>query len=296
MDVAITGANGLIGTALTAHLEGSGHRVVPITRSGADGIRWDPAQGTLDGASLEGIDAVVHLAGEGIAEKRWSDDQKRRILDSRVQGTTLLAETLAGLDRPPSVLLSASGANAYRPAGDTELTERAPLGSSFLAEVVRAWEASTAAASEAGIRVAFLRNGGVLSAEGGLLARLLPIYRLGIGGRIGSGRQYMSWIGIEDEVAIIAWLLERDIAGPVNMCAPEAITNATFNRALAGALHRPAFLPIPSFAPKVLYGSELVEELLLASLRTVPEVLLTNGYKFRHPTIDDALRSLLEGS
>jgi uncharacterized protein (TIGR01777 family) len=249
MEVAITGATGLIGSALRTHLEAAGHGVVPITRSGDDGIRWDPAAGVIDAASLEGVGAVVHLAGEGIAEKRWTEAQKARILASRVDGTSLLARTLADLDRPPSVLLSASGANVYRDGGDRELDEDAPHGDTFLGHVVEAWEGATAPAADAGIRVAFLRNGGVFSADGGLLARLLPLYRFALGGRIGSGRQYMSWISIVDEVAIIEWLLDHDIAGPVNMCAPVAVTNAEFNAAMGLALHRPAILPIPAFGP-----------------------------------------------
>jgi uncharacterized protein (TIGR01777 family) len=293
VEIAITGASGLIGTALRPHLEAAGHRVVPIGRSVVDGIRWDPAAGELDAASLEGIDAVVHLAGEGIATKRWTEAQKARILDSRVQGTTLLATTLADLARPPRTLLSASGANVYRDGGDRELDEGAPHGDTFLSGVVEAWEGATAPAAEAGVRVAFLRNGGVFSADGGLLGPLGRLYRFGLGGRIGSGRQYMSWISIVDEVAIIEWLLDHEVAGPVNMCAPGAATNAEFNAALAHAVHRPAILPIPAFGPKIVFGSELVDELLLTSLRTVPRVLLDHGYEFRHPEIGPALADLL---
>ncbi len=294
MDIAITGSSGLIGTALVTHLEAAGHRPIRVTRSGSDGIHWDPARGEIDAASFEGIDAVVHLAGEGIAEKRWTDAQKARILDSRVDGTTLLARTLAGLDRPPAVLLSGSAIGYYGDRGDTVITETSPPGSDFAAEVSIAWEACTAEAEAAGIRVAHLRTGIVLSAAGGVLGKLLPLYRAGLGGKLGGGHQYMSWISIDDEVGIITWLLDTEICGAVNLTAPEPVTNHDFTKALGAALHRPTFLTVPSFGPKILLGSELADSLLFSSARVAPTVAEGAGYEFRHRTIDAALADVLD--
>ncbi len=293
MDVAITGSSGLIGSALVPHLRAAGHNPVAVTRSGDKGIRWDPARGEIDAASLEGIGAVVHLAGEGIAEKRWTAQQKQRILNSRVEGTTLLAKTLAGLNRPPATLLSGSAVGYYGDRGDEPLTESSPPGTGFLAQVSVRWEESTAAAREAGIRVALLRTGAVLSAEGGVLKKLVPLYRLGVGGRLGSGQQYMSWIGINDEVAIIGWLLDHDIAGPVNLTAPSPVRNAEFNKAMGAVLRRPSLLPVPKLAPRLLVGRELADQLLFASARVLPEAVQARGYRFVHPTLDVALNALI---
>lgn len=294
MDIAITGSTGLIGTALTRALTAEGHRVIPVTRSGSTGIHWDPAAGVIDGASLEGVDAVVHLAGEGIAEKRWTDAQKARILDSRVDGTTLLARTLASLNRPPSVLLSGSAIGFYGDRGAAELTETSSSGDDFLAHVVRSWEGATAEAEAAGIRVAHLRTGIVLSTEGGVLGKLLPLYRLGLGGKLGGGQQYMSWVSMEDEVGIISWLLTNDVAGPVNLTGPVPVTNAEFTKALGTQLGRPTFLAVPSFGPKLLLGGELAQGLLFSSARVLPAVAEAAGYEFRHRTIADAFADLLD--
>jgi len=297
MDIAVTGASGLIGTRLTDHLVANGHRVVPLVRTapaaGTDAIQWDPAAGTIDAASLEGFDAVVHLAGEGIANKRWSAEQKRRILDSRVDGTTLLATTLAGLNRPPAVLLSGSAIGFYGDQGDTELTEDSPAGDIFLSEVCEAWETASAPASEAGIRVAHLRTGIVLDPTGGALGKTLGLFRLGLGGRLGSGRQWWSWIGIDDEVGAIAFLLDHDISGPVNLTAPNPATNAEYTKVLGRVLGRPTLLPVPSFGPKLVLGSELAEQLLFTSARVLPQVLVDAGYEFVSPDLEGALRKVL---
>jgi uncharacterized protein (TIGR01777 family) len=296
MDIAITGSTGLIGKALVRRLEAGGHRAVPVVRSaGGDGdaIRWDPAAGTIDAAAFEGIDAVVHLAGEPIGARRWNADVKRAIRDSRVDGTSLLSATLAGLAAPPAVLLSGSAIGIYGDRGDERLTETSPPGEGFLAGVTAEWEAATAPAEQAGIRVVHLRTGIVLSPEGGALAKQLPLFKFGLGGKLGSGRQYWSWISLDDEVAMIEWLLDAEVAGPVNLTAPEPVTNAAFTDALGKALGRPTFLPVPSFGPKLVLGGELADELLFTSARVIPEVAANAGYQFTHQTIDAAFAGLL---
>lgn len=293
MHVAITGASGLIGTALTEHLEGAGHRVTPVTRSGGAGIPWDPAAGTIDAAGFRDVDAVVHLAGEGIAEGRWTDEQKARIRDSRVDGTTLLSTTLADLDAGPQILLSGSAIGFYGDRGDEILTESSDRGSGFLADVTVAWESATAPAEAAGVRVAHLRTGIVQSKAGGALKKTLPLFKLGLGGRFGSGEQYMSWISITDQVGIIEWLLTNDVSGAVNLTAPEPVTNARYTDALGDALGRPTFLPVPKFGPKLLLGGELADSLLYTSQRVLPEVATTAGYTFVHPTLASAFDDLL---
>lgn len=297
MDIAITGSTGLIGTALIRRLEAGGHRAVPVVRGdgggGGDVIRWDPAAGTIEAAALEGIDAVVHLAGEPIGARRWNDEVKRAIRDSRVDGTTLLSTTLAGLADPPAVLLSGSAIGIYGDRGDERLTEESAAGEGFLAGVTAEWEAATAPAEAAGIRVAHLRTGIVLSPEGGALAKQLPLFRFGLGGKLGSGRQYWSWISIDDEVAMIEWLLDNDLSGPVNLTAPEPVTNADFTDALGKAMRRPTFLPVPSFGPKLVLGGELADELLFTSARVIPDVAMNAGFVFSHETIDAAFAALL---
>jgi uncharacterized protein (TIGR01777 family) len=296
VDVLVTGSHGLIGSALIPRLRADGHRVARLVRGapeGGDDVRWDPRAGTIDAAGLEGIDAVVHLAGAGIGDKKWTDDRKQLILESRTQGTSLLARTLAGLDRKPSVLLSGSAIGIYGDRGDEPLTEASAPGTGFTAEVCTAWEAATAPAEEAGIRVAHLRTGIVLSAHGGALGRMLTPFKLGIGGRMGSGKQYMSWISIDDEVGAIRHLLTSDVAGPVNLTAPNPATNAEFTAALGGALHRPTKLPTPMFPLKALYGGELVQSLLLDGQRVLPAALVASGYGFALPDLDRALRAVL---
>ncbi|MEM7095625.1 MAG: TIGR01777 family oxidoreductase [Actinomycetota bacterium] len=298
MEIAITGASGLIGTALTDSLRNDGHRVAALVRrdvaAGADEIRWDPSGRTIDSASLEGFDAVIHLAGAGIGDKRWTDERKKLILDSRVDGTSLLANALAGLDRAPSVLLSASGTGYYGDRGDEVLDETANKGSGFLSDVVEAWEDAAQPAAEAGIRTAYLRTSPVLTADGGVLKRQLPFFKLGLGGRIGSGRQYFPWISLRDQIGAIEFLLAGDVDGPVNLVAPEPVTNLEFTKTLGGVLRRPTLLPVPTFGPKLIFGGELVEQLILVSTRAVPGVLESAGFTFEDPALEPALRHLLD--
>jgi len=293
--IAITGASGLIGTALGRSLAADGHAVVPVVRdqSRSGAVRWDIARREIDVAGLEGLDAVVHLAGEGIGDKRWTDEQKRKILESRREGTSLLSEALAGLSTPPPVLVSGSAIGFYGDRGDEQLTETSPAGSGFLTEVVKAWEGATATAEAAGIRVVKARTGIVLDREGGALARMASIARLGALGRLGSGRQWMSWIALEDEVRAIRFLIDHDIRGPVNLTAPAPVTNAVFTKALGRVLHRPTVLPIPGFGPKLLLGRELASALLLEGQRVRPEVLLNAGFEFRYDDLETALRAIL---
>ncbi|MEZ5143544.1 MAG: TIGR01777 family oxidoreductase [Acidimicrobiales bacterium] len=297
MDIAITGASGLIGTALAASLRADGHRVVPVVRrlvaDGERAVRWDPSAGTIDAAALEGVDAVVHLAGAGIGDKRWTPERKQEILQSRSRGTAVLAEALAGLERKPAVLVSGSAIGYYGDRGDEVLTEASGPGDIFLSEVCVAWEAATGMAVEAGIRVPIVRTGIVLSADGGALAKTLPLFKAGLGGRMGSGTQWWSWISIDDEVAAIRWLLDHDVAGPVNLTAPAPVTNAEFTKVLGRVLGRPTVLPVPRFGPKLLLGGELAEQLLFASQRVQPTVLEDHGFTFAHRDLESALRAVL---
>ncbi len=297
MDVAITGSHGLIGKALAASLEADGHSVRPVVRSGggAGAVTWDLDAGRIDAAGLEGVHAVVHLAGEGIASARWTEEQKRRIHDSRTQGTTLLSGAIAGLDQKPKALVSGSAIGIYgSDRGDHVLTETSGLGHDFLAGVCKDWEASTALAEEAGIRVAHLRSGVVLSGKGGALATQLPIFKLGLGGPAGSGRQWLSWVSLDDEVAAIRFLIDHDVSGPVNVAAPAAVTNAEFTKALGRALRRPTFLRIPRLVAKAPMGiGDLAGSLLFASQRVAPAVLEANGFRFSHPDLDGALQTVI---
>jgi hypothetical protein len=296
MDVAVTGTSGMIGTALVAELRADGHRVRRLVRrepTAADEVEWDPAAGTIDRDGLAGIDAAVHLAGEGIGEKRWTPEQKRRILESRTTGTTLLAATMAGLDPNPSVLLSGSAIGVYADGGDAQLDEESPLGHDFAAEVVRAWEGATREAVDAGIRTTYLRTGIVQSPTGGALRKVLPLFKLGLGGRIGTGRQWWPWVSIDDEVGAIVHLLTAEVAGPVNLVSPNPVTNAAYTKTLAHVLHRPAVIPVPMLGPSLLLGRELAESLLGTSLRLHPTRLLASGYAFRRPDLEDALGALL---
>ncbi len=257
-------------------------------------MRWDPDAESIDGTGLEGVDAVVHLAGAGIGDKKWTPARKQLILTSRTRGTGLLARTLAGLQRPPAVMVSGSAVGYYGNRGAEELTEAAPAGDDFPAQVCAAWEAATAPAAEAGIRVATIRTGIVLAAHGGALHRMLLPFKLGLGGRIGSGEQYMSWISLDDHVAAIRHVIGTDsVSGPVNLTAPNPATNAEFTRALGAAVHRPTILPTPLFPLKAVYGGELVEHLLVEGQRVVPNVLETTGFGFEHAEIGDALRAVL---
>ena len=297
MDVAVTGSSGLIGTALVAALRADGHEVIRLVRAGpgaADAIVWDPHadRGGLDPRSLDGVAAVVHLAGAGLADKRWTPGYQAEIRDSRVQGTRALAGALAAMATPPGVLLSGSAIGWYGDTGGREVTESDPAGSGFLSEVVRDWEAAAGDAARAGIRVVTLRSGVVLSPKGGMLGRLLPLFRLGIGGRIGTGRQVMSWIGLSEWVAAVRFLLGRDdISGPVNLTTPSPVSNAEFTSALAAAVHRPAVMLVPVPALKLAIGG--VSSDILSSARVLPRRLLDEGYQFRHPGIAGALAAEL---
>jgi uncharacterized protein len=294
--VAVTGSSGLIGSALCAALEAGGDEVIRLVRRepGPGSVRWDPEAGTIDAAGLEGVDAVVHLAGEGIGNRRWSAAQKRRILESRTLGTALLARALAGLDHPPAVLVSGSAIGFYGDRGDDRLDEQSERGRGFLADVVAGWEAATEPASAAGIRVVHARTGIVLSAKGGALPRLLLPVKLFAGGPLGRGDQYMSWISLDDEVAALVWLLDAEVSGPVNLTAPEPVTNRELVRTIGRILRRPAKLPTPAFGPRLLLGREMADELLFSSTRAVPARLLADGFGFGHPDLEPALRAMLD--
>ncbi len=298
MDIAITGASGLIGTALSASLTSQGHRPIALVRraakAGADEIQWDPAGGTIDAASLEGIDAVVHLAGAGIGDKRWTDDRKKVIRDSRTAGTSVLATALAGLSAKPSVFVSGSGIGYYGSQGDSVLTEADPAGTGFLADVCVEWEAATAPASDAGIRTALARTSVVMSDQGGTLKKQLLLFKLGLGGRFGPGTQWLSWISLTDEVRALEFMITNDIAGPVNLCAPNPVTNLEFTKALGSVLKRPTLVPVPLFGPKLLFGSELVEQLILASQKGMPSVLTNAGFTFEDPELEPTLHRILK--
>ncbi len=292
MKVAITGSSGFLGSALVRSLEADSVEVIRIGRSADGAVRWDPERGLLDSTTLEGTDIVVHLAGEALASRRWTRKQKRKILSSRVKGTRLLSETIAGLNHKPSALLSASGIGFYGKRPDEVLTEASGAGQGFLVDVCRAWEQETSTASQAGVRVCHLRTSLVLGAGGGLLAKLLPLYRLGLGGRLGHGRQMMSWISLDDQIGAIRWLMESSLDGPVNLTSPNAVDNRRFNRALAQSLGRPAFLAVPRFAARILLGTGAADELVFSDSNVVPERLLDDGYTFRHQQIEDAFASL----
>lgn len=297
LTVAVSGSTGLIGSALVARLRADGHSVVPMVRRPArEGeIHYDPHSGSLDPENLIGLDAVVHLAGAGIGDRRWTNAYRREILESRTLSTSLIARSMAEVVNRggPRTLLSGSAIGIYGATDDEELTERSAAGTGFLADVCREWEAATAAAEDAGVRVAHLRTGIVLSPAGGALKKLLPLFRLGLGGRMGSGRQWQSWISIDDQVGAIVFLLTADISGPVNLTAPSPVTNAEFTTALASALSRPAIVPIPSFGPRLLLGRDLADALLFTGQRVLPTRLTDAGFAFEHGTLSEAFTSLL---
>ncbi|MET0150231.1 MAG: TIGR01777 family oxidoreductase [Acidimicrobiales bacterium] len=297
MEIVVTGSSGLIGTALVAGLEADGHRVRRLVRRparGSDEVRWDPSAGEIDRDGLEGVDGVVHLAGPGIGDKRWSEARKHDLREARVVGTALLAETLAGLDAKPPVLVSGSAIGYYGDRGDEKLTEKSTAGNDFLADLCRDWVGAAAPAAAAGIRVATIRTGIVLAPGGGALEKLLPLFKLGLGGRLGSGRQYWSWITIDDEVRAIRHLLEHDVSGPVNLTAPEPATNQEITSTLGEVLNRPTLVPVPRFGPKLILGGEATETFLYASQRVYPTVLEAHGFRFTHPELEPALRAVLD--
>jgi hypothetical protein len=293
MRIAITGASGLIGSALVPALRQDGHSVLRLVRReprGDDELRWDPARHELDPHALDDVDAVVHLSGAGIGDKRWTEAYKRELVDSRIDSTTTIATALAAAAPRQRVLLSSSGVNWYGDTGDTPVDETVPPGTGFLAALVQAWEGATRPAEEVGARVVHLRTAPVLAPSGGLLAPLRTLFTAGLGGRLGSGRQYMPWISLTDWVDAARFLLTADdLRGPVNLVAPDQVTNAEFTRALARTLHRPAVLPVPAFALRIALG-DLADEGALISLRVVPRVLTDHGFTFHHRDVDEALR------
>lgn len=297
MKIIVTGATGLIGTALVSKLRAAGHHVVRLVRKeplGDSDVLWDPNAGKLDPMPLEGLDAAVHLAGENIAGARWNEAVKKKIHDSRVNGTRLLAETLARLKTPPRTLVCASAIGFYGDRGDEVLTEESPRGSGFLADVCADWEEAAAQAEKKGVRRVSLRIGVVLSPDGGALRKMLPPFRMGLGGVIGSGRQYWSWVSIEDVTGVILHALNTpSLKGPVNTVAPQPPTNAEFTRTLGRVLGRPTVFPMPAFVARLALG-EMADALLLASARVVPARLKASGYSFRHADLETALRDLLK--
>lgn len=295
MKIVISGASGLIGTQLVAKLSSSGHEVVRLVRRSPKSgeIQWNPKSGILDSAALEGTDAVIHLSGAGIGDKRWTDGYRKEILDSRTATTALLAKTMASLSRKPSVFLSGSAIGIYGARNDEQLTEVSTHGTGFLAEVCEQWEAAAKPAVDAGIRTVYLRTGIVLSPKGGALKKLLPLFKLGVGGKFGSGKQWQSWISIDDEIGAIEHLLTANVSGAVNLTAPNPVTNAEFTKVLASVLKRPAIVPVPTFAPKIVLGGELADALLFTGQRVIPAALNASGYMFKHTTLESAFRSLL---
>jgi uncharacterized protein (TIGR01777 family) len=295
MDVLVSGGTGLIGEALIPELEAGGHRVRRLSREprSEGDIRWDPDAGIIEG-DLAGTDAVIHLAGESIAEGRWTQEKKRRILESRKKGTRLLAEKVAALPEPPSVMVSASATGYYGNRGNELLDEESEPGTLFLSKVCQEWEAAAEPAREAGIRVVHPRFGIVLSTEGGALGTTLPIFKLGGGGKIGSGRQYWSWVAFDDVVGAIIHTMKRDgLSGPVNVVAPDPPTNAEYTKVLGRVLGRPTFFAVPAPTLRVAIGG-MADDLLLASARVEPARLEETGYEYRHPELEGALRYLLE--
>jgi hypothetical protein len=296
MKIVITGASGLIGSSLVRTLHADGHDVRRLVRrpaQAADETQWDPSHHAIDDRALDGIDAVIHLAGVGVGDKRWSHSHKRAIMASRVEGTTTIAEAVARNADHVKVLISASAVGWYGERGDEILDESAESGDGFLADVVRNWEASTAAASEAGVRVVNLRSGIVLSPDGGVLGKVLPLFKAGVGGRLGSGRQWMPWIALTDELRAIEFLLTHDnMSGPVNICAPEPVRNSEYTVAVGRALHRPTITPVPAVALRLVLGG-LADEGALVSQRAVPRKLIDVGFEWTYDDVGAALHAIL---
>lgn len=290
MRIGVTGASGFVGRALVPALRAAGHDVACIGRGPDADIRWNPAAGSIDAAACAGTEAFVHLAGANVGE-RWTPAHRRDIRDSRVLGTALIARTAAALTPRPRALVCASAVGIYGDAGDAICDESSPAGTDFLADVGQAWEAGADAARAAGIRTVHLRFGVLLSRQGGALARMLPVFRLGGGGRLGNGRQWMSWLSMDDAVGIVRFALAHEaLQGAVNAVAPVPATNAEFTAALARAVHRPALFPVPAVVLNLMFG-EMARGTLLASQRVVPGRLLAAGYAFRHATLESALRA-----
>lgn len=298
MKILVSGASGLVGKAVVDRLSSRGAYVLQLVRTPprdeAREVLWNPEKGIEDARRLEGLDAVIHLAGEPIAEGRWTEDKKRRIRESRARGTLVLAEALAGLERKPAALLSASAIGYYGSRGSELLTEDSRPGDDFLAKVCREWEEATAPAARAGIRVAEMRVGVILSSRGGALPKMLTPFKLGLGGRLGSGEQYMSWIAIDDVVGVVEHLLDAaSLSGPVNTVAPSPVTNREFTKALGDVLSRPTLFPVPKFALRLAFG-EMADTALLSSQRVEPARLKASGYVFKYPELKEALRHVLK--
>jgi uncharacterized protein (TIGR01777 family) len=300
MKILVTGSTGLIGSALLSFMTGRGHQVVGLVRPGsspgsrlAEAIPWDPEAGILDATRLEGLDAIVHLAGENIGASRWTESRKIRLIDSRVKGSQLLAMALSRLQRSPRVFLAASAVGYYGNRGEEWLNENASPGQGFLADLCKRWETATSAAAEKGIRVVHLRMGIVLAGSGGALGRMLPPFRLGLGGPIGNGQQYMSWMALDDVLGAILHLLDHEeLAGPVNVTSPNPVTNCEFTKTLGHLLSRPTVARLPAFAARLAFG-QMADELLLSGARVRPQKLLDSGYQFLYPELEEALRHVL---
>lgn len=299
MRILVSGSSGLVGSALIPSLTAAGHDVVRLVRSKSANrskelASWDPAKGQIDVSGLSDIDAVVHLAGESIASGRWNAERKARIRDSRIQGTRLLAETLAKLPAPPKVFVCASAIGFYGDRGDEVLSESSSPGTGFLADVCREWETACDPLQRSGTRVVNLRFGVVLSRQGGALKQMLLPFQMGAGGILGNGKQYMSVVSLKDAVGVIEFVLGNSgVAGPVNVVCPQPVTNYDYTKALGKVLHRPTIFPVPGFAARLAFG-EMADALLLSSSRVVPDRLLAAGYQFRDPTVEAALRSALQ--
>ena len=295
MKIIISGASGLIGKPLVKKLSLSGHEVVQLVRRtpNASESRWNPATGQIDASIIDGADAVIHLSGAGIGDRRWTTKYKQELVESRTKSTSLLASTIANCAKKPSVFLSGSAIGIYGPRGDEELTEQSSNGSSFLADICKQWEAAAKPAVDAGVRTVYLRTGIVLTPLGGALKKQLPLFKLGLGGKFGDGRAWQSWISLDDELAAIEHLLTAKVSGAVNLTAPNPVTNADFTTTLARTIKRLAILPIPKFGPQLLLGAELADALLFTGQRVMPAELLKSGFVFKHSTIEVALRALL---
>ena len=297
MRVVVAGASGLIGTALVGHLNSVGHQVVRLVRDpgsrAGDARFWNPATGDIDDNAFDGIDGVVNLAGAGIGDRRWSERRKRELRQSRVDATKLLVEAMGATASPPAVLVAGTAVGLYGDRGDEVLDEQSGPGTGFLATLAADWEAAAAEAQNAGTRVAIARTGLVVAENAPFLNRMLPLFKLGLGGPLGNGRQWWPWIALEDQVRALAFLLESDISGPVNLCAPDPVTNREFTRVLASALRRPAVVAVPRFGPRLLLGRELADGLLFSSTRAHPVALTDAGFEFRHPDLRGALEKIL---
>lgn len=295
MKIIISGASGLIGKPLVKKLSLAGHEVVQLVRRtpNANESRWNPATGQIDASVIDGADAVIHLSGAGIGDRRWTTKYKQELVESRTKSTSLLASTIANCAKKPSVFLSGSAIGIYGPRGDEELTEQSSNGSSFLADICKQWEAAAKPAVDAGVRTVYLRTGIVLTPLGGALKKQLPLFKLGLGGKFGDGRAWQSWISLDDELAAIEHLLTAKVSGAVNLTAPNPVTNADFTTTLARTIKRLAILPIPKFGPQLLLGAELADALLFTGQRVMPAELLKSGFVFKHSTIEVALRALL---